>query len=60
MELKEKLKAMEGNVGEVVGMVDWKLGVVVGRLAKLERQIKDIEAKSIIQHNKLPDHNNNK
>ena len=58
MELKEKLKAMEGNVGEVVGMVDWKLGVVVGRLAKLERQIKDIEAKSIMGQNKLPDHNN--
>lgn len=57
MELKEKLKAMEGNVGEVVGMVDWKLAVVVGRLAKLERQIKDIEAKSIIQQQKVPDHN---
>jgi len=35
VELKEKLKLMEVNVGEIVAMLDWKVGVVVKQLTKV-------------------------
>jgi len=35
VELKDKLKNMEVNVGEVVAMLDWKVGLIVKQLAKV-------------------------